>query len=205
MRWQHWNRRMHLYLGLGLLPWFLLYCVSAVPFSHQQYFDEAEKAKGLPQWILLREVAFHEPPPSGEELRPFARRMLAASGLEQEYANPAYGAYRQGPNQINLYVYSFWRSTQAKYFVDQGKLVVEDHRFRWDHFLTGMHAKGGFENGGLHNAWAWVVDLVCLALVAWVVSGLVMWWRLPAARVRRWGWVALGSGCVTFLLFLWRL
>lgn len=200
MTFQHLNRRTHLYLALFLLPWFFLYGVSSIPFSHGTYFEEQDKAKGLPLWTpRLVKTDYEVPVPEGPELRVFADRVVKDAGLE----GGAYGAYRQSPTQVNVYVYTFWKSTQAKYFIDQKKLVVEDRRFRWDHFLTGMHAKGGFEQGGLHNLWAVVIDLVCLGMVMWIVTGLIMWWSLKSTRI--WGWIALLSGLASFTGFLWRL
>ena len=87
-----------------------------------------------------------------------------------------------------------------KYFIDRKTLVAEDRRFRWDHFLTGMHARGGFEQDGvLATSWSVVVDLVCLAMIVWIASGLYMWWHLPGQR--RWGAIAIAAGAATFVLF----
>ena len=81
---------------------------------------------------------------------------------------------------------------------------MEDRRFRWDHFLTGMHARGGFEQEGiLPLSWSVVVDLVSVAMIVWVASGLYMWWELPGQR--RWGWLAIVGGAASFLLFTMRL
>ncbi len=66
-----------------------------------------------------------------------------------------------------------------------------------------MHAKGGFEQGGLHNLWAVIVDIVCFAMILWIITGIVMWWTLPFARM--WGWVAFGSGIASFTWFVWHL
>jgi hypothetical protein len=195
MKWPHWNRRLHLYLGLALLPWFLMYGLSSIPFSHAQYFEDRDKAKGLPLWTKRFERSYEIAIPAEGSLRPVGEKILADTGI-----TGAFGTYRQGPNQINVYVHTFWRSTQVKYFLSEKKLVAEDRRFRWEHFLTGMHAKGGFEQGGWHNVWGVVVDFVSLAMVLWVVTGLVMWWKVPSTRV--WGWVALGGGTVLFAVFL---
>lgn len=198
MTFSHLNRRTHLYLGLALLPWFFLYAVSSIPFSHSPFFDSLDEAKGLPNWTKLYERPYDVPVPEGD-LRPFGARVLADTGLEG-----AFGAYRQGPSQVNVYVYTFWRSTQVKYFLDQHRIVVEDKRFRWDHFLTGMHAKGGFEQEGLlHTAWAFTVDLVALAILLWIASGLYLWWHIPA--VRRSGALTLVAGAAAFALFLYKL
>ncbi len=199
MTFQHLNRRLHLYLGLSLIPWFLVYGISSISFSHSRFFDDLDKAKGLPDWTPRFERDYDVPVPEGDELRPLGARIMKDTGLDG-----AWGAYRQGPNQVNVYIHTFWKSTQVKYFIDRKKLVAEDMRFRWDYFFTGMHAKGGFEQEGwLQKSWSVAVDIVCLGIILWVASGLYMWWHIPA--VRTWGWLALGAGCVSFVIFLIRL
>ncbi|MBM3734829.1 MAG: PepSY domain-containing protein [Acidobacteria bacterium] len=194
---QHLNRRLHLYLALSLSPWFLMYGVSSYVFSHPAYFQELDKSKG-PLWTKVLERDYDVPVPQGD-LRPLGAQIMKDAGL-----SGAFGAYRQGPNQINVYVYTFLQSTQAKYFLDKKKLVVEDRRFRFDQFLTGMHAKGGFEQDRIQDTlWGIVVDLVCLGFILWIVTGLVMWWSLPSTR--GWGWVALLGGVASFALFMFRL
>jgi hypothetical protein len=116
----------------------------------------------------------------------------------------AYGAYRQGPNQITVYVHTFLHATQAKYFVAEKKIVVEDRRFRFDQFLTGMHARGGFEQESLlDKAWGATVDVACFGMLLWILSGVYMWWTLPG--LRKWGWVAVLAGTGSFALFMAKL
>ena len=130
---------------MALLPWFFMYGISSVPFAHNQFFEQRDAAKGLPLWTLRAERALDMPVPEDTAgLRAFGATLLKDAGVEAT----SYGTYRQSPTQVNVYAYSFWKSTQLKYFVDQKKLTVEDRRFRWDHFLTGMHARGGFEQEG---------------------------------------------------------
>lgn len=198
MKIHHLNRRTHLYLALALLPWFIMYGLSSVAFSHGPYFEQRDKANGVPLWKQRFERSYDIAIPEGPELRAVAEQIVRDTGL-----SGAYGAYRQSPDQVNVYVYTFWQSTQVKYFIKEKRLVGEDRRFRWDHFLTGMHAKGGFEQGGLHDLWAVVVDIVCLGMLLWVLTGLVMWWNLPSTR--RWGWAALLGGMLAFGFFLWTL
>lgn len=201
MTYSHLNRRLHLYLGLALLPWFFMYGISSVPFAHNQFFEQRDAAKGLPLWTLRAERTLDvQVPQDTAGLRAFGASLLKDAGV----AATSYGTYRQGPTQINVYAYSFWTSTQLKYDIDRKKLTVEDRRFRWDHFLTGMHARGGFEQEGfLQLSWSIVVDIVCVAMIVWIASGLVMWWELPGQR--RWGWVAILAGTASFLFFTLRL
>jgi hypothetical protein len=199
----HINRRVHLYLGLALLPWFFMYAISSVPFAHNQFFQRRDAATGLPMWTLRSEHRLDVPIPSDtKDLRSFGARVLEHAGIDRTGAS--FGAYRQSPTQVNVYLYSFWESTQLKYFADRKLLTVEDRRFRWDQFLTGMHARGGFDQEGrLQHSWSIVVDIVCLGIVVWIASGLYMWWGVPASR--RWGWAAIGGGAASFLLFTVRL
>jgi hypothetical protein len=204
MTFGHINRRLHLYLGLALLPWFFMYGISSVPFAHNQFFERRDAAKGLPQWTLRAEHEVELPiPADAAALRGFGAELLARAGMPDVGA-AAYGVYRQGPTQVNVYWYTFRQSTQLKYFSDRKRLTVEDRRFRWDHFLTGMHARGGFEQGGwLQRSWSVVVDLVCVGILLWIASGLYMWWGVPASR--RWGVIAIAAGTVSFLVFTVRL
>lgn len=201
MTYSHLNRRLHLYLGLALLPWFFMYAISSVPFAHNQFFDRRDAAKGVPLWTLRAEYSIDLPVPADPAgLRTLGATLLNHAGVDATN----FGTYRQGPTQINVYAYSFWKSTQLKYFTDQKKVTVEDRRFRWDHFLTGMHARGGFEQDGLlQRSWSVVVDVVCLSMIVWIASGVFMWWELPGQR--RWGWAAILAGSISFLFFTLRL
>lgn len=195
------NRRTHLYLGLFLTPWVLMYAVSSVPFSHGDFFEQRDKALGLPLWTKTYDGPFDLGPiPESGPLRPLGEKVVRQFQME----NASYGVYRQGPNQLNIYVHTFWKSTQFKYLISEKRLTAEDRRFRWEHFLTGMHARGGFADGRFFPiAWAVVIDLVCLSFLIWIGSGLYMWWSLPG--LRKWGWVAVISGVGSFIFFLARL
>ena len=191
------NRRLHLYLGLALLPWFLMYGVSSIPFAHTDFFNARDAAKKLPMWTLRAEKTVDIPVPDDSAgLRSFGAALLGEAGIQ----GMSFGTYRQSPTQINVYAYSFWQSTQLKYFIDQKKLTVEDRRFRWDQFLTGMHGRGGFEQDSLlDRSWSVVVDIVSLSMLLWIASGIYMWWELPA--LRGWGWLAIIAGAASFALF----
>ena len=204
MTFSHVNRRLHLYFGLALLPWLVMYGISSVPFAHNQFFEQRDRAKGLPLWILRAEHRVDLPVPQDQDgLRSLGRGLLERAGIA-DTTRSGFGVYRQSPTQINVYSYSFWKSTQLKYYVDQKRLTVEDRRFRWDHFLTGMHARGGFEQEGvLQRSWSVVVDLVCLGIVLWIATGLYMWWGVPGSR--GWGAVAIAAGIASFLAFTMRL
>jgi hypothetical protein len=201
MTFAHLNRRTHLYLGLALLPWFLMYGLSSIPFAHTAFFERRDAARGLPMWTLRAphtvDLPVSEDP---RELRALGAALLRQAGVSAG----SFGVYRQSPTQLNVYAYSFRHSTQLKYFIDEKRMTVEDRRFRWDQFLTGMHGRGGFEQEGLlDRSWSVIVDLVCLAIALWIASGLYMWWGLQGSRT--WGLITIGAGAAAFVFFTLRL
>ena len=67
-----------------------------------------------------------------------------------------------------------------------------------------LHGRGGFEQEGwLDRSWSVIVDLVCLAIVLWIASGVYMWWGLPGSRT--WGLITIAAGAATFMFFTLRL
>ena len=82
MTYSHLNRRLHLYLGLALLPWFFMYGISSVPFAHNQFFERRDAAKGLPLWTLRAERTLDVPvPESAAGLRAFGATLLHEVGI----------------------------------------------------------------------------------------------------------------------------
>ena len=197
MTFAHLNRRTHLYLGLALLPWFLMYGLSSIPFAHTPYFERRDAAKGLPLWTLRSTHTVDLPvPEEPKELRALGADLMRQAGVTAG----SFGVYRQSPTQLNVYAFSFRHSTQLKYFIDEKRMTVEDRRFRWDQFLTGIHGRGGFEQEGLlDRSWSVIVDLVCLAIALWIASGVYMWWGLPGSRI--WGLITIAAGIATFVFF----
>jgi hypothetical protein len=38
-----------------------------------------------------------------------------------------------------------------------------------------------------------------------MLSGLIMWWKIPGTGPRRWGWLAVASGAACFVVIMLRL
>jgi len=193
MTFNHLNRRTHLYLALLFLPWFFMYGLSSLPFSHAQYFQDTF---GKPQWKTRFEQSYEIEIPPQADLRQTGAKILKDNGLEG-----AFGVYQPNPKQLNIYMPGFITPTQVNYFPAEKRLVVADRTFNWSSFLTGMHARGGFEQDSfLNDAWGVTIDLVCVGMLIWIASGIYMWWGLRQTRF--WGWVALGGGALSFVIFL---
>jgi hypothetical protein len=102
----HFIRRLHLYLGLALLPWLFMYGISSVPFAHNQYFQDRDTAKKVPLWTMRLERPFDAPVPKDPAaLREFGREILRQVGVE----GPNFGVYAPNANTLNVTAFSFLR------------------------------------------------------------------------------------------------
>lgn len=189
------NRRTHLYLGLFLTPWVLMYGLSSLMISHSTWF----RSEQPPKWKTVYEREYHRPIPDGTDLREVAQVILKECQLKG-----AFWVQRPGPDEIRINRFRFWDETRLTYLVAEGRLRAERQVLRWDQVLLRMHFRGGFQQPTLRDdLWAVFVDVACAGILIWVASGLLMWWRV--ARLRIWGGLALVGGVVSFLLLIWRL
>ena len=189
MTFAYFVRRAHLYTGLFLLPWVIMFGVSTIPINHQ--------APEAVEWTRIAEHPFDAPLPGpSDNLRPLGRLMMNAAGIEG-----GYWVYQVNPRQVETGHPDFLSPVRLNYLLQETRLIVERRPFSLRPFLTGMHTRGGYDMGGVGDSvWAVFVDLLCAGLILWIGSGIYMWWGLPSTR--RWGWIALGCGGVCFTVII---
>ena len=153
-------------------------------------------------WVLVKPYEREVPDRlSRNELHELGIEVLADLDID---IRSRFGAYSIRERQFTVYVHDFWSYTRITYDINKNRIKIEDKRFRWNQFLSGMHQRGGFAQASvLNDLWAIVVDFVAIGFVLWVASGLYMWWQLK--RTRRWGLVALLSGTLSFTTFIFAL
>lgn len=190
------NKRIHLYLGLFLIVFFLKYAVSGLLFSHDFGLNEYYKDK--PQWTTRFERQYERPVPENADLRPIAAQILKDAGVKSR----AFGVNRPGnKKRLNINTQSFRPTTRVIYFIDENRLLVEDKNFRWDHFILKFHWLGGYHQDNLiSDIWAFILDIVFISIIIWVVTGIYLWWKIRQTRL--WGSIALGGGVISFLIFV---
>ncbi len=191
------NRRTHLYLGLFLMPWLLMYGVSSFIIIHQAWFRADKKLEWEPVFeknytrAISVEGANNEP-----GLRAVAQGILKDCDLEG-----AFWVDRPNPDTLHIDRFSFRDSIGLTYSIKSQKLKAERQRMLWPQVVMRMHFRGGYgQPEFLDKAWGFVVDLACIGILIWVATGMVMWWRLP--RLKIWGAIAIGGGVLTFLLLI---
>ncbi len=195
---KNWNllfRRTHLYLGMLLLPWMLIYSLSTFIFNHRGLFEDesGQPPKMIPLWE--RTCVVELPAGGGEALREMARRVMADHGISGPF-----GVQRQG-TRLTINVQNFRQPLRLTYDAGQHQLRAEQREFAWPEVIVRLHQRTGYgQEGLLSKVWAFFVDLFCVTTLVWIGTGLYLWWKLPVTR--GWGFAALGGGLLTILILL---
>ena len=189
-------RQIHMYLGLFLAPWMLIYALSTMAMNHREFFKE-HYGGTMVKWQVEKE----------QTLTP----QFKADASAQEMA----ASILQGENNYGNFNANLTRDRQKltinrtdpvtprrfTYTPADAKLVIEKQEFRSQPFLEGLHRRRGFQSSFLlDKLWGTSVDLVIIAMVFWVLSGLWIWWGLKPTR--RLGMAMAAGGFALFLLFL---
>src|SRR5678816_3686958 len=129
------NRRSHLYLGLFLMPWLLMYGVSSFIVIHHSWFE----AKKETEWKPLFQKEYSRPVSDQANLRAVAQEILKDLQMEG-----AFWADKPNANTIHIDRYSFWGSTRLTYSINEQQIKAEHQSMRPSQVITRMHFRGGY-------------------------------------------------------------
>jgi hypothetical protein len=188
-------RRVHMYLGLFLVPWMFMYAASTVVMNHREFVQSLYATKA-PAMVRERELDFSRAFATSAPREEIAKVILSDLGLE--------GAHRvSGGNGKPLVIdrQHAFAPRRITWDPNTRKIVIEKQEFRSATFLERMHRRRGYQHPyALEDTWAFSVDLAVVTMVFWSLSGLWLWWELRSTRF--WGAVYGGLGMSMFVLFL---
>jgi hypothetical protein len=184
-----------MYLALFLFPWLLMYALSTAAMNHRALFVDASGA-GVPPFERERELRYEGVFAEDADVRGISRQILASVGLDG-----AHGVTRRQDGAIVITRNDLLSPRRLTYTPADRRLVIDKMSRRTSSMLERFHRRRGYTTGyALDTAWAVSVDLVIVAMVFWVLSGLWMWWEMKLTR--RLGTLALAGGAGLFMLFL---
>jgi len=188
-------RRTHMYLGLFLFPWVLMYSVSTLVMNHRAVFV-ARYGEGPAPFEKERELVYDGTFADGADPRAMSRQILTSVGLD--------GAHNVSQRKDGVIVISrndLITPRRLTYSPADRTLVIERQSHRTTALLERFHRRRGYATGyGLDTAWAVSVDVVIVGMVFWVLSGLWMWWEMKVTR--GYGAGALVGGLGLFGMYL---
>jgi hypothetical protein len=188
-------RRIHLYLGLILSPWILMYAVSTIAMNHREHLGSSHGAPP-PEWTVEREVTY-----PGTFSEGTAPRIMARQILEEVDHAGAFSATRRRDGALVIQRNDLTTPRRLTYTPQDGRVVIERTEFRAQALLERFHRRRGYDTGfALDTAWAVTVDLVVVAIVGWALTGIWMAWQMKSTR--RLSLVCALSGAALFAFFI---
>jgi len=184
-------RAVHLYTGLFLVPWMMVYAMSAFFLNHDSWF-----ANSKPAWkdILDKEFVPGDTFPVASEER--ARAIMKHLGLDG-----AHQISQDDEKQMVLYRFCATGYYQIIWHRPESRLVVRKQQPCTTYsFINALHFQHGYHppySDYLPWAtWAFIVDAVAISTIFWVISGVYIWARRPRKRLL--GGICLVAGCLLF-------
>jgi hypothetical protein len=188
-------RRIHMFTGLFLAPWMLMYALSTLVMTHREYVNSFYSSKN-PALMTERELDYTRSFPTNMTREEIAPQILQDLGLDGTHS--VSGGRDGRPLVINRQN-AF--STRRVTFDDVArKITIQREEFRAATFLDRMHRRRGYNHPyALEDTWGFTVDVAVVTMVFWSLSGIWLWWEIK--RVRLWGALALAAGLGLFALF----
>ena len=189
-------RRIHLFLGLFLAPWMVMYALSTLVMTHREYVLSFYPAQS-PAWVTERELDYSRSFPAKTPREQIARQILQDLGLDGTHN--ATGGRDGKPLVINRF--HAFPNQRITFDPAQSKMVIQREEFRTATFLERLHRRRGYQAPyALEDTWGFTVDVAVVAMIFWSLSGIWLWWELKPTRA--WGSLAFAAGLGLFALLL---
>jgi hypothetical protein len=175
-----------------LVPWMMVYAISAFLIHHKEWFgDEIQ-----PKWETLQEIDFDPTPTFPTESEDQVEAILGYLELDG-----AYSVVVDDSNQLIVHRNSATGFYRIQWKRNESKLIVlKQQPTTFYSFVNALHFQHGYFKPRLVDLpwllWGIVVDAVTISTVLWVVTGIYIWARRPRRRLL--GGLCLAAGCVLF-------
>ena len=187
-RFYHWNRQLHLYLGVAVSPFLLVFAVTTLVLNHggrQNPTDSkttvsVQLDKGLEGKALVADV-LEQLDLSGE---------VIGNGQVRNGRAMIRVARPSGAMIVNLDI------EKSEALVTHRAFGFMD-RLRYLHLNPGPHKSPSWI---MSKAWGWVADTTVYITLLLTLTGVYMWAVLKSERKA--GLFALGSGVIAFTAIL---
>src|SRR6478672_6293777 len=147
-------RRIHMFTGLFLAPWMLMYALSTLVMTHHEYVASWYASKN-PAMVTERELEYSRSFPTNMPREEIAQQILQDIGLDGTH--DVHGGRNGSPLVINRQ--HALTPQRITFDPTKSKVVIEREQFRASNFLNRMHRRRGYNPYGLENTWGVTVDV----------------------------------------------
>ena len=179
--------RIHLYAGLFISPFVVLYAVTAVMFNHR--LGEA----GQVGEVTVKSEEIRISVDRSLENLPLALDILSQLGIQGEI-----DFIRRNDNSVSIPVSRPGEVDNVAVDLERSTAAVERRRTGFAAALLYLHSRPGPHVAGIRGNWFWIkawrllTDITVYLLLALTLSGPIIW--LGLKKERRAGLALAGSG-----------
>ena len=191
-------RKLHLYFGLFISPFVLIFSISVLVFNHAGFLSQADPVKTLPDIKTKLDTIPFDTFDLGTA-RAISRKLNISGEIdfiskkEQEISFPVNKPGLRTRITVNTQNDSVLITRQA-----EGAL----RGMAYLHAMPGQHNVKLRGNSGFIQLWRVLADVVVYLLLLLTVSGIFLWYFLKAERSMGYYALALGTLLFTGLLLL---
>ncbi len=190
--WRNRNRRLHYFLGLYFLFFIWLFALTGLLLNHGDWkFAEFYPNRKISHY----ERSIQSPTPGNavERAQDLMRQLAIAGEIDSVTTQPDDTRFEFRANRPGL-------QFEIKADLKAGRAQVQRTDLNAWGALRTLHTFTGVRRGDprsqrdwmLTQVWALSMDAVALGVIVMTLSGVVLWWGLPAKR--RFGTLALAAG-----------
>ena len=172
-------RNTHLFLGLFIFLFVMMYGVSSVQMAHNSWFNAKP---------LVNE--------SSEKLAPMLDARQAARLLMEKYGwRGELGQVTTRRDDLIFRVVRPGMVYEVTYAPVSGETKIKTNVANWIGMLNRIHHIGGFwHEYSLINVWAAFIAIVSVSLIVIALSGIYLWFKIHTERLI--GGVLLAAGLI---------
>ena len=157
-------RRIHLYTGLILLTWILMYFITGLPIIHENWIAKKEPVKTSSTSTYHSQLSPTDPSFWKEIERQFSIAGKRGTPAEKKSGEWQMKWHRPG-TEFNAQVIPATR---------QATVTKTEHGAR--NVLVGLHRMHGYGGGWIYNIYALFLDLSSIAVILFAFSGIYLWY-----------------------------
>ena len=185
-------RRIHLYTGVGLLAFVVMYFVTGYVLIHHDWFPDTPAEKSTREESLAS-----APGASPEEFSALLQRQFDLRGKRQPPVRMKDGGWK----------FEYFRPgvTHEAVVPPAGVRVrITTSRHSTPRTLIHFHRLHGYGGGWMYDMWMVLFDLASLSMIVFALTGIYLWYKLTRRRALGWALLAVSisftAGTIVYLV-----
>ena len=179
-------RKVHLYSGLVVLLFLMMYFVSGYVMIHRPWFGG--QAGRPPANVRTESLAGYTGPREAEALAAYVVERFDLRGR----ANVPPAA-QQPPSAIRFNVFRPGTIQQVEIPRDGDTVKITTTRENLAGVLVQLHRVHGYGGGPIWNAFVLFNDLASASCIVFALTGVYLWWKTAKRKI--WGVLCLTASC----------